>query len=130
MQSPKLSEKNFLVKPNLKDMSLAELETFISRFGKEKYRARQIMKWLYQSNAGSFEDMTDLSKAFRNEIQDAARIALPEIVEIQVSRDGTKKILFGLEDGHFIESVLIPGKNHCTVCVSPRPDVRWGVHSV
>ncbi|MGZ6236513.1 MAG: 23S rRNA (adenine(2503)-C(2))-methyltransferase RlmN, partial [Syntrophales bacterium] len=95
-------------------MSLVELEAFISRFGKEKYRARQIMKWLYQSNAGSFEDMTDLSRTFRNEIHDAARIALPEIVKTQVSKDGTKKILFGLEDGLFIESVLIPGKNHWT----------------
>jgi len=126
MQLPKISERNYLVKPNLKDMSLAELETFISRFGKEKYRARQIMKWLYQSNAGSFEDMTDLSKAFRNEINDAARIALPEIVKTQVSEDSTKKILFGLEDGLFIESVLIPGKNHWTVCVSTQVGCQMG----
>jgi 23S rRNA (adenine2503-C2)-methyltransferase len=126
MQSPKPSEKNWLVKPNLKDMSLAELETFISRFGKEKYRAKQIMKWLYQAHAGSFEDMTDLSKAFRNEIRDAARITLPEIVEIQVSKDGTKKILFGLEDGLSIESVLIPGKNHWTVCVSTQVGCQMG----
>ncbi|MGO9139364.1 MAG: 23S rRNA (adenine(2503)-C(2))-methyltransferase RlmN [Syntrophales bacterium] len=115
-----------MVKPNLKDMSLAELETFISRFGKEKYRARQIMKWLYQSNAGSFEDMTDLSRTFRHEIHDAARITLPEIVRTQVSKDGTKKILFGLEDGLFIESVLIPGKNHWTVCVSTQVGCQMG----
>lgn len=126
MQLPKISERKYLVKPNLKDMSLAELEAFISRFGKEKYRARQIMKWLYQSNAGSFEDMTDLSKAFRHEIHDAARIALPEIVKTQVSEDGTKKILFGLEDGFFIESVLIPGKNHWTVCVSTQVGCQMG----
>ncbi len=107
-------------------MSLAELETFISRFGKEKYRARQIMKWLYQSNAGSFEDMTDLSRTFRHEIHDAARITLPEIVRTQVSKDGTKKILFGLEDGLFIESVLIPGKNHWTVCVSTQVGCQMG----
>jgi 23S rRNA (adenine2503-C2)-methyltransferase len=115
-----------LVKPNLKDMSLAELETFISRYGKEKYRARQIMKWLYQLNAGSFEDMTDLSKAFRNEMHAAAKIVLPEIIKTQVSKDGTKKILFGLEDGLFIESVLIPGKNHWTVCVSTQVGCQMG----
>jgi 23S rRNA (adenine2503-C2)-methyltransferase len=107
-------------------MSLAELEIFISRFGKEKYRARQIMKWLYQSNAGTFEDMSDLSKAFRSEMRDAARIALPDIVRTQVSKDGTKKILFGLEDGLFIESVLIPGKNHWTVCVSTQVGCQMG----
>jgi 23S rRNA (adenine2503-C2)-methyltransferase len=127
MQSPKISERNYLVKPNLKDMSIAELETFISRFGKEKYRARQIMKWLYQSHAGSFEEMTDLSKAFRNEIRDAARIALPEIAKTQVSKDGTKKILFELADGLFIESVLIPGKNHWTVCVSTQVGCQMGI---
>ena len=126
MQSPRISESNCLVKPNLKDMSLAELEIFISRFGKEKYRARQIMKWLYQSDAETFEDMSDLSKAFRSEMRDVARIALPEIMETQVSKDGTKKILFGLEDGLHIESVLIPGKNHWTVCVSTQVGCRMG----
>ena len=126
MQSPKPSERNYLVKPNLKDMSLGELEAFISRFGKEKYRAKQIMKWLYQENAASFDDMTDLSKPFRIQIQDAARIALPEIIKAQVSKDGTKKILFELEDGLFIESVLIPGKNHWTVCVSTQVGCQMG----
>ena len=126
MQSPKISERNYSVKPNLKDMSLGELEAFISGFGKEKYRARQIMKWLYQGNALSFDDMTDLSKPFRIQIQDAARIALPEIIKTQVSKDGTKKILFGLEDGLFIESVLIPGKNHWTVCVSTQVGCQMG----
>ena len=126
MQSPKISERNYSGKPNLKDMSLGEIEAFISGFGKEKYRARQIMKWLYQSHAASFDDMTDLSKSFRNEIRDAARIALPEIVKAQVSKDGTKKILFGLEDGLFIESVLIPGKNHWTVCVSTQVGCQMG----
>ena len=57
---------------------------------------------------------------------DAARIALPEIVKTQVSKDGTKKILFGLEDGLFIESVLIPGKNHWTVCVSTQVGCQMG----
>ncbi|HYA15107.1 MAG TPA: hypothetical protein VEF33_12270, partial [Syntrophales bacterium] len=107
----KTSEKNYPDKPNLKDMSLEEIEVFISGFGKEKYRAKQLMKWLYQSNAGSFEEMTNLSKSFRIQIQELARISDPEIEKIQISKDGTKKILFRLEDGLFIESVLIPGKN-------------------
>jgi len=126
MQLPRISEKDYPVKPNVRDMSLSELENFISIFGKEKYRARQIMKWLYQSNAASFDDMTDLSRTFRNEIHDAARIGLPEIVKTQVSNDGTKKILFELEDGVLIESVLIPGKNHWTVCISTQAGCQMG----
>ena len=122
----KTSEKNYPDKPNLKDMSLEEIEVFISGFGKEKYRAKQLMKWLYQSNAGSFEEMTNLSKSFRIQIQELARISDPEIEKIQISKDGTKKILFRLEDGLFIESVLIPGKNHWTICVSTQAGCRMG----
>jgi len=126
MPLPKTFENNCSVKPNLKDMSLEELESFISSFGKERYRARQIMKWLYQLHARSFEDMTNLSKAFRIQIQDLARIADPKIEKTQTSKDGTKKILFRLEDGLFIESVLIPGKNHWTICVSTQAGCRMG----
>jgi 23S rRNA (adenine2503-C2)-methyltransferase len=84
------------------------------------------MKWLYQLNAGSFEEMTNLSKAFRIQIQELARIADPEIERTQISKDGTKKILFRLEDGLFIESVLIPGKNHWTICVSTQAGCQMG----
>ena len=122
----KTSEENYPDKPNLKDMSLEEIEVFISGFGKEKYRAKQLMKWLYQLNAGSFEEMTDLSKPFRAQIREMARIREPKIEKIQISKDGTKKILFRLEDGLFIESVLIPGKNHWTICVSTQAGCRMG----
>jgi len=113
-------------KPNLKDMHLPEIESFITTLGKEKYRARQIMKWLYQHGAESFEEMTNLSKDFKVKICDIARIGQPDIVKTQTSKDGTKKLLFGLEDGLFIESVLIPGKNHWTLCVSTQAGCRMG----
>ena len=113
-------------KPNLKDMHLPEIESFIARLGKEKYRARQIMKWLYQHGAESFEEMTNLSKDFRAGISQIARIGQPRIVAAQTSKDGTKKVLFSLEDGHSIESVLIPGKNHWTLCVSTQAGCRMG----
>jgi len=57
---------------------------------------------------------------------DLARIVEPEIEKTQLSKDGTKKILFRLEDGLCIESVLIPGKNHWTVCVSTQAGCRMG----
>jgi 23S rRNA (adenine2503-C2)-methyltransferase len=107
-------------------MSLEEIEVFISGFGKEKYRTRQLMKWLYQSNTGSFEEMTNLSKVFRLQIQDVAGIVDPKIERIQISKDGTKKVLFRLEDDLFIESVIIPGKNHWTICVSTQAGCRMG----
>jgi 23S rRNA (adenine2503-C2)-methyltransferase len=113
-------------RPNLRDLTLPEIEDFITGLGKEKYRARQMMKWLYQHGATSFEAMTTLSKPFRQQLQEKARIGQPEITRTQVSNDGTKKFLFRLEDGLSIESVLIPGKNHWTVCVSTQAGCRMG----
>lgn len=110
------SPENFL--PNLLDFTLAEMEEFISSSGKEKYRARQIMKWLHQSGSISFDDMTTLSRDFRETLAAIAQIHRPQIVKILTSQDGTKKALLRLVDGLFIESVLIPGKSHWTICLS------------
>ena len=104
--------------PNLLDFTLEEMEEFISSLGKEKFRARQIIKWLHQSGSVSFEDMTTLSRDFRKKLAAIARIQRPEIVKILTSQDGTKKALLRMEDGLFIESVLIPGKSHWTICLS------------
>ncbi|PKN52134.1 MAG: 23S rRNA (adenine(2503)-C(2))-methyltransferase RlmN [Deltaproteobacteria bacterium HGW-Deltaproteobacteria-13] len=104
--------------PNLLDFTLEEMQEFISSLGKEKFRAPQIMKWLYQSGSVSFDEMTTLSRDFRVKLSKLARISRPQIVKIQESKDGTKKALLRLEDGLFIESVLIPGKNNWTICVS------------
>ncbi|MDO9559970.1 MAG: 23S rRNA (adenine(2503)-C(2))-methyltransferase RlmN [Syntrophales bacterium] len=112
--------------PNLRDMTLEEIEGFIAARGKEKYRARQIMKWLYWQGAASFDEMTDLAKDFRIALAGLARIGQPDVEAIQTSFDTTKKILFRLEDGLSIESVLIPGKNHWTICVSTQAGCRMG----
>jgi 23S rRNA (adenine2503-C2)-methyltransferase len=104
--------------PNLLDFTLEDMEGFISCLGKEKFRARQIMKWLHQSGSISFEEMTTLSRDFRGRLSEISRICRPEVVKILESKDGTKKALLRLEDGLFIESVLIPGKKHDTICIS------------
>jgi 23S rRNA (adenine2503-C2)-methyltransferase len=113
-------------KPNLRDMTLEELEAFIAGMGKERYRARQIMKWLYNKPVESFGEMTTLSRPFREQMEIQASLDQPEIAGDQVSRDGTRKILFRLRDGRFIESVLIPGKNHWTACVSTQAGCAMG----
>jgi 23S rRNA (adenine2503-C2)-methyltransferase len=112
--------------PNLLDFTLEELESFISSHGKEKYRARQIMKWMHQSGVTSFDGMTTLSKEFRDKLSSIARMHRPAIVKIQKSQDGTQKTLLKLEDGLYIESVLIPGKNHWTLCISTQAGCAMG----
>ncbi|KAF0221519.1 MAG: hypothetical protein FD174_288 [Geobacteraceae bacterium] len=105
-------------KVDLKNFTLEELEVFLAGQGKEKYRARQIFKWLYQKDAATFEEMTNISKELRRELAESAFISslAPETVE--VSRDGTRKYLFRLADGNSIESVLIPEEDRSTLCIS------------
>jgi 23S rRNA (adenine2503-C2)-methyltransferase len=107
-----------MAKVDLKNYSLEELEAFIAGHGKERYRARQIFKWLYQKYAATFAEMSNLSKEFRSDLENSAYIStlLPETVE--VSRDGTRKYLFRLADGNAIESVLIPEEDRNTLCIS------------
>ncbi|MFB3926888.1 MAG: 23S rRNA (adenine(2503)-C(2))-methyltransferase RlmN [Syntrophales bacterium] len=119
-----MSEAAKKEKTNLKDMTLSEMEEFISGLGKERYRAGQIMKWLYRHYAVSIEEMTNLSKDFRSALGELARISAIHVDALQTSRDRTRKILFRLEDGNHIESVLIPGKNHWTLCVSTQAGCR------
>jgi len=103
---------------NLNDMTLAGIEDFITVLGKERYRARQIMKWVHQSAVSSIDDMTNLAKGFRAELKKRAFLSPLSIVEVLSSHDGTKKILFRLNDGATVESVLIAEKNHRTLCIS------------
>ena len=112
--------------PNLMDFTPPEMEGFIAASGKEKYRARQLLKALHQSGCLSFEAMTTLARDFRKTLAETARIYRPSIVKIQKSPDGTQKVLLALEDGLFIESVLIPGKNHWTLCISTQAGCAMG----
>jgi 23S rRNA (adenine2503-C2)-methyltransferase len=112
--------------PNLRDMPPEELETFISGLGKERYRARQIMTWLYRKRVSSFQEMTTLSKTLQQYLAENTRLYSPLLVKTQVSQDTTKKVLFQLHDGHCVESVLIPGKTHWTICVSTQVGCRMG----
>jgi 23S rRNA (adenine2503-C2)-methyltransferase len=125
MQLQKTCARNFN-KINLKDLSLSDLENLISSLGKEKFRAGQIMKWLYQQGVSSISDMTNLSKEFRQNLEEIAAISTLEIVKIQKASDGTQKILFRLSDNRHIESVLIPGKSHPTLCISTQVGCRMG----
>ena len=113
-------------KQNIRDMSHAEIEALITNLGKEAYRAQQVMKWLYQKEATSFAEMTTLSREVRTLLEETVVIAEPILDRIQSSADGTKKALFRLADGLFIESVLIPGRNHWTACLSTQAGCAMG----
>jgi 23S rRNA (adenine2503-C2)-methyltransferase len=115
-----------LEKFDLKNLSPSELEGFITQFGKERYRSIQILRWLYQKGIQSFDEMTNLSKKFRQEVDQISFISSLHPIQVEKGRDGTKKFLFQLEDGNSIESVLIPDKNRLTLCLSTQVGCAMG----
>lgn len=114
------------MKVDLKGKTLKELTDLFSGMGKEPYRARQVFRWLYEKLATSFDEMTDLSRSFRQELAERFRISWLDPSETRVSGDGTVKFLFTLEDGEGIESVIIPDGERRTVCVSTQAGCRMG----
>lgn len=103
---------------DLKGMPLQELEDFFRSRGKERYRTRQVSRWLYRKFVEEFSMMTDLSRDFREEMEAVCRISSPPAEKVELSLDGTEKVLFRLEDGEGVESVLIPEERRRTLCVS------------
>jgi len=103
----------------LKGMTLPELENFVAGLGWEKYRARQIFKWLYNKQVDDFSKMSDIPKDYREKLSEVADINELKLSTFEKSNcDGTIKFLFELKDGEKIESVLIPDDSRLTLCVS------------
>ena len=112
---------------NIKDLSPGELEKFLTDKGLERFRARQIGKWLYRKGASSFDEMTDLSKDTRELLKSSFYLGdSMQLAEEQVSSDGTRKYLFRLLDGKQIECVLIPDKGRNTLCISSQVGCALG----
>ncbi|MCL4457254.1 MAG: 23S rRNA (adenine(2503)-C(2))-methyltransferase RlmN [Nitrospirae bacterium] len=108
----------FMQKTNLKSLSKQELEAFIEELGLPAFRAKQILHWIYEKYAQSIQDITELSKDLREKLSEKAYISNLGLLDRQISKDGTEKFLFGLEDGETIESVLISDEDRLTLCIS------------
>lgn len=105
-------------KLNFYSLTLEDLRQVLKQYGKEKFRAQQLYQWVYQRGVTDFEQMTDLSKAFRQELPNLFHFNLPDTVSDLKSVDGTRKFLFKVGGGHTVESVLIPSEDRLTLCVS------------
>jgi len=115
-----------MARTDLKNFTLPELASFLSGQGKERFRATQIFKWLYQKDARSFAEMTNLSKDLRAELEETARISDLAPAAVEVGADGVRKYLFVLEDGAGIESVIIPDEGRNTLCISSQAGCAMG----
>lgn len=111
---------------DIKEFTRQELEAWLEAKGIRPFRAGQIFKWVYLRQAETFDEMTDLSKDMREMLKKTFSISRLELENSEISVDGTKKLLFRLIDGKHIESVLIPEKNHYTLCISSQVGCAQG----
>ena len=106
-------------KPDLRGLTLPEISRIVAEVNEPAYRAGQIVSWVYDKAAGSFEEMTNLSRSFRAELSDRASLNPLTLVNRSKSRHGpTTKYLFELGDGQKVETVLIGGSRRNTLCIS------------
>lgn len=104
----------------LSGMSLEELENLMSELGATKFRAKQIHNWIYTKSVSTIDEMTNLSKDFREQLKGIASVTETKIKVKQTSKDGTLKYLVEYPDGECVETVLMRFDNRAnlTACVS------------
>ncbi|QIR76086.1 23S rRNA (adenine(2503)-C(2))-methyltransferase RlmN [Sulfurospirillum diekertiae] len=122
-------------KQNIFDLSKEELSEII----KPSFRAKQIYQWLYQKYVNSFDEMKNLPKELKDQLEAQYYLDPLIIAKVEESRDGSKKYLFALKDGNTIESVLLPMKQEqndedgklirhtrYTICISSQVGCKIG----
>ena len=113
-------------KINLLGKTLPHLQELCAAEGFPRFAAKQLCDWLYKKRVESIDAMTNLSLAQRARLNEIAYIGRETPVRCQVSRDGTKKYLFPVLDGHFVEAVYIPEEDRATLCVSCQVGCKMG----
>ena len=108
---------------DIRTLDSKELHDEVVAMGEKPFRAKQLEDWVWSKSAGSFEEMTSLSKSFREKLAEKFILKRIELSEQQISRDGTVKCAFKVDtikagDLNIIEGVLIPTKSRTTACIS------------
>lgn len=103
----------------IKTLSIQQVEDCVKDAGLPKFRASQILSWIYQKNVSSFQEMTNLPKSARDQFDESFPLYMPSVVDKQTSTDGSRKYLLKLHDGALVETVGLPSPDgRLTVCVS------------
>lgn len=121
---PSQTESNRIAFFSLSLSALQQLLTEIYQM--PRFRAQQIFSWVYKRGVFDFSQMTDIALESRELLAEVFDFSLPEIVERQISSDGTRKYLFKVQGGELIESVMIKQPNRMTLCVSSQVGCAMG----
>ncbi|MEE1312393.1 MAG: 23S rRNA (adenine(2503)-C(2))-methyltransferase RlmN [Lachnospiraceae bacterium] len=113
--------------PDIKSMTLRELEEYVESIGEKKFRGKQLYEWMHKKTVRNLDDMTNVSKGLKQKIrEDAGMLSVKEVERLTSKIDGTAKFLFELHDGTIIESVLMKYKHGNSVCISSQVGCRMG----
>ena len=100
------------------ELTLNDWQILFAGWNEQKFRAAQVCQWIYAKKELTYDGMTNLSKTLREKLNNSVTINLPVMIRQQVSKDGTRKYLWHLNDGAKIESVLLNHGGHKTACIS------------
>ena len=103
---------------NLIGMLPSELEDLAVELGASRYRGRQLSTWIYRKGVVSLEAMTDLPKDFRRSLGERTILELPQVERVTPSQDGSRKLVFRLEDSSLVSAVVMPDDERITLCLS------------
>ena len=106
------------MRENIYNTSFAELKSFFIDLDEKAFRAEQLWNWLYVKGIDELSGLNNISKNIINKINEQYYLSQFKASRSLLSKDGTRKWLFELEDGKEIETVYIPEKNRGTICVS------------
>jgi len=107
-----------MMQQNLLDLDAHALEAYLTEMGEKPFRARQLMRWIYQAGEVDFSVMSDIAADLRKNLAQQACISTPDIMREELSEDGTRKWLLDVGTGNAVEAVYIPEKSRGTLCVS------------
>ncbi|MCM8759286.1 MAG: 23S rRNA (adenine(2503)-C(2))-methyltransferase RlmN [Candidatus Omnitrophica bacterium] len=110
---------------NIRNFDLIDLKKILFSMKEPPYRAIQIFNWLYKKGIEDISLMSDISKHLRDFLASQYSAKLPELFNVKISRDTTRKFVFRLSDNRFIETVLIPEQKRNTLCISTQVGCKY-----
>ena len=113
------------MKKDIKNLTLGEFKIELQKLSEPSYRAKQVFHWIYKKRANDFKEMANLPESLRDKLGHFYYIGTIKVQEHFKSKDGTRKVLFKLSDGNFIETVLIPSDKRETLCLSTQVGCKY-----
>lgn len=112
---------------DIKSLNQNELTSYIEGLGEKKFRAKQLYEWMHVHLARDYEEMKNIPNSLKDKLRENATFVALQQRDCQISKeDGTRKYLFELSDGNFVESVMMRYEHGISVCVSSQVGCKMG----